>query len=105
MKDGAVLLQKRLTQEQGDGDRDTLQMYKVARHAEAGLTGALSLVLMSFVVCSLWNAGVPSLVLWDAVGGFGSWCFLLKMPHVPSAAVFTRTDLHLQLRYIVQTVF
>lgn len=98
MKDSAVLLQKRLTQEQVDGDKDTLQMYKVARHAEAGPTGALSLGQMScvsFVVCSLWNAGVPSLVLWDAVGGFASWCFLLKMPHVPSAAVFTRTDLHL----------
>lgn len=42
MKDSAVLLQKRLTQEQADGDKDTLQMYKVARHAEAHPTGALS---------------------------------------------------------------
>lgn len=34
MKDSAVLLQKRLTQEQADGDKDTLQMYKVTRQAE-----------------------------------------------------------------------
>lgn len=48
---------------------------------------------LSFVVCSC-DAGVPPLVLCDADGGFASWCFLLKMPHVPSAAVFTWPDLH-----------
>lgn len=93
-----MLLQKRLTQEQVDGDKDTLQMYKVTRPAEADPPRPLSLLkrsCVSFGVCSLWNAGVPSLVLWDAVGGFASWSFLLKMPHVPSAAVSTRTDLHL----------
>lgn len=93
MKDSAVLLQKRLTQEQADGDRDTLQMYKVTDTLK--LISLLITSCVSFAVCSLWNAGVPSLVLWDAVGGFASWCFLLKMPHVHSAAVFTRADLHL----------
>lgn len=107
MKDSTVLLQKRWAQQQADRDKDTLQMYKVARHAEPGPTGALCWLKMScvsFVVRSPCAAGVPPLALWDAAGGFASRSFLLNMPHVPSAAVFARTDLHLQLGCVVQTV-
>lgn len=58
-------------------------------------TQALCLLKMgvSLAVCSC-DAGVPPLVLCDTVGGFASWRFLLKMPHVPTAAVFTGPDLH-----------
>ncbi|XP_056902918.1 thyroid adenoma-associated protein isoform X1 [Takifugu flavidus] len=51
MKDSAVLLQKRLTQEQADGDKDTLQMYKEFLHWFCGTLLEVLLPGASFSKC------------------------------------------------------